>query len=115
MGLQSGPYQGGLFSGAEDYLRPLPIYAQGFCLLLASISPPERGIPIILQKPSLLGIIMARMKCSIHKIELVCYCPACRGEATSNRKAATSRANGKLGGRPKGSKNKPKPVRRKRG
>jgi hypothetical protein len=25
-------------------------------------------------------------------------------------KAATSRANGKLGGRPKGSKNKPKPA-----
>jgi hypothetical protein len=49
------------------------------------------------------------MKCPIHKIELICYCPACRGEVTSKRKAATSRANGKLGGRPKGSKNKPKP------
>jgi hypothetical protein len=42
------------------------------------------------------------MKCSIHNIPLVCYCPACRGEATSKRKAAASRANGKLGGRPKG-------------
>ena len=48
------------------------------------------------------------MKCPIHKVELICYCPACRGEVTSKRKAATSRANGKLGGRPKGSKNKPK-------
>jgi hypothetical protein len=34
--------------------------------------------------------------------------PACRGEVTSKRKAATSRANGKLGGRLKGSKNNPK-------
>jgi hypothetical protein len=48
------------------------------------------------------------MKCPIHKVELVCYCPACRGEVTTKRKAASSRANGKLGGRPKGSKNKPK-------
>jgi hypothetical protein len=55
----------------------------------------------------MLGII-GYMKCPIHKIELICYCPACRGEVTSKRKAATSRANGKLGGRPKGSKNKPK-------
>jgi hypothetical protein len=52
---------------------------------------------------------MVYMKCPIHKVELICYCPACRGEVTSKRKAATSRANGKLGGRPKGSKNKPKP------
>lgn len=43
------------------------------------------------------------MKCPIHKIELICYCPACRGEKTSKRKAESSRANGKLGGRPKGS------------
>jgi len=43
------------------------------------------------------------MKCPIHKIELVCYCPACRGEVTSKRKEESSRANGKLGGRPKGS------------
>ena len=50
----------------------------------------------------------ACMKCPIHKVELICYCPACRGEVTSKRKAATSRENGKLGGRPKGSKNKPK-------
>jgi hypothetical protein len=48
------------------------------------------------------------MKCPIHNVEMVCYCPACRGETTSKRKAATSRVNGKLGGRPKGSKNKPK-------
>ena len=48
------------------------------------------------------------MKCAIHKVELVCYCPVCRGSVISKRKAATSRENGKLGGRPKGSKNKPK-------
>jgi hypothetical protein len=44
------------------------------------------------------------MKCPIHNIPLVYYCPACRGEAKSKRKAAASRENGKLGGRPKGSK-----------
>jgi hypothetical protein len=49
------------------------------------------------------------MKCSIHNIPLVCYCPACRGEAKSKRKAMSSRKNGKMGGRPKGSKSqKPK-------
>jgi aryl-alcohol dehydrogenase-like predicted oxidoreductase len=48
------------------------------------------------------------MKCPVHKVELVCYCPVCRGSLTSKRKAAASRENGKLGGRPKGSKNKPK-------
>ncbi len=51
---------------------------------------------------------MIPMKCPIHKVELICYCPACRGGVTSKRKAASSRNNGKLGGRPKGSKNKPK-------
>jgi hypothetical protein len=55
------------------------------------------------------------MKCPIHKVELICYCPACRGEATSKRKAASSRENGKLGGRPKGSKNKPKSNAEKEG
>ena len=44
------------------------------------------------------------MKCPIHNIPLVCYCPACRGAAKSTRKAKSSRENGKLGGRPKGSK-----------
>ena len=48
------------------------------------------------------------MKCPIHHIELICYCPACLGSTTSKKKAAASRSNGKLGGRPKGSKNKPK-------
>ncbi len=41
------------------------------------------------------------MKCPIHNVPLVCYCPACRGSAKSKRKAATSRENGKLGGRPR--------------
>ena len=31
------------------------------------------------------------MKCPIHKIELFCYCPACRGETKSKRKADVSR------------------------
>jgi hypothetical protein len=49
------------------------------------------------------------MKCPIHKdVEMIC--PACVGAATSKRKAVSSRQNGKLGGRPKGSKNKPKPA-----
>jgi hypothetical protein len=45
-------------------------------------------------------------KCKIHGIPLVCYCPACRGQVTSERKAETSRLNGRLGDRPKGSKNR---------
>lgn len=48
------------------------------------------------------------MKCPIHHIELICYCPACRGSVITERKAESSRENGKRGGRPKGSKNKPK-------
>jgi hypothetical protein len=51
---------------------------------------------------------MSGMKCPIHNVELICYCPACRGSVTSKRKSASSRENGKLGGRPKGSKNKQK-------
>lgn len=41
------------------------------------------------------------LKCPIHDIPLVCYCPACRAAVTSKRKAAASRENGKLGGRPR--------------
>ena len=42
-----------------------------------------------------------RLKCKVHGIPLVCYCPACRGSVRSKRKAESSRANGKLGGRPR--------------
>jgi hypothetical protein len=48
------------------------------------------------------------MKCPIHKIDLVCFCPACRGAARSKRKAESSRANGFLGGRPPGKRKKSK-------
>lgn len=41
-----------------------------------------------------------RLKCKIHGVPLVCYCPACRGAVQSERKAQSSRANGQLGGRP---------------
>ena len=41
-----------------------------------------------------------RLKCKIHGIPLVCYCPACRGSVRSERKAQSSKENGKLGGRP---------------
>jgi hypothetical protein len=49
------------------------------------------------------------MKCLTHGIELIYFCPACRGQVTTKRKAAASRNNGLLGGRPKGAKNKIKP------
>jgi hypothetical protein len=45
-------------------------------------------------------------KCPIHKIPLICYCPACRGGKQSELKAKAARENGKLGGRPKGSAKK---------
>jgi len=54
------------------------------------------------------------MKCPIHNIPLVCYCPACLGSATSERKAEASRENGMLGGRPVGSKDsKPRNSKKK--
>lgn len=40
------------------------------------------------------------LRCEIHDIELICYCPACRGSVRSRRKAEASRENGRLGGRP---------------
>lgn len=40
-------------------------------------------------------------KCPIHRIDLVSFCPACRGSVRSKKKAASSRENGKLGGRPR--------------
>src|SRR5260370_39340041 len=39
-------------------------------------------------------------KCPKHHIDLVSFCPACRGAVRSKRKAISSRKNGKLGGRP---------------
>ena len=66
----------------------------------------SRGFKNILLKPNVLGILPDMKKCPIHKVELICYCPVCRGSVTSERKAQSSRENGKLGGRPKGSKNK---------
>jgi aryl-alcohol dehydrogenase-like predicted oxidoreductase len=39
--------------------------------------------------------------CPKHNIPLICFCPACRGSMTSPRKAASSRDNGKRGGRPR--------------
>ena len=51
---------------------------------------------------------MKTSRCPKHKIPLitmkVTFCPACRGSATSNHKAETSRENGKKGGRPVGKK-----------
>jgi len=47
------------------------------------------------------------MKCPIHDVPLVCYCPVCRGSVKSKRKATASRQNGKLGGRPKGNISSP--------
>ena len=48
---------------------------------------------------------MTMMRCPIHNVPLVCYCPVCRGSVTSKKKAKASRDNGKLGGRPKSAKN----------
>ncbi len=48
------------------------------------------------------------MKCPIHNVPLICYCPACRGSAKSKRKSAASKENGKKGGRPPNDKQKEK-------
>ena len=46
-------------------------------------------------------------RCPKHR-HVTLRCPACLGEITSEAKAAAARENGKKGGRPAGSKNKPK-------
>jgi hypothetical protein len=56
---------------------------------------------------------MEKQKCPIHNIELICYCPACRGSVTSEQKAKSSRENGRLGGRPRKDKGKTKKGGRK--
>jgi hypothetical protein len=43
------------------------------------------------------------LRCPVHNVKLICFCPACRGGIKTERKARSSRQNGKLGGRPKGS------------
>jgi len=61
----------------------------------------------LLDVPNVLGYIEGmdtKLKCNVHGIPLVCYCPACRGAVTSKRKAEASRQNGKLGGRPRKNK-----------
>jgi hypothetical protein len=56
---------------------------------------------VILDKPNTLGYTGDPMLiCRVHKVQLICFCPACRGAARSARKARSSRRNGKLGGRP---------------
>lgn len=47
---------------------------------------------------------MAKPTCSIHGTTLVCH--ACQRSVSTPAIRKASRANGKLGGRPKGSKNK---------
>jgi hypothetical protein len=54
------------------------------------------------------------MRCPIHSVPLVSYCPACRGSARSKRKTKAARENGKLAGRPKGSANKQTKLTNKR-
>lgn len=44
---------------------------------------------------------MINVRCKVHGVPLVCFCPACRGSAHSERKARASRQNGRKGGRPK--------------
>lgn len=46
-------------------------------------------------------MVLMKLKCRIHGVPLVCFCPACRGAARSKRKAEASRRNGVLGGRPR--------------
>jgi hypothetical protein len=38
--------------------------------------------------------------CDVHQKALIKFCPACRGSVRSERKTISSRANGRLGGRP---------------
>jgi hypothetical protein len=60
---------------------------------------------VLFTEPITLGYasVMPMPRCPIHRIALVC--PACRaavaGSVSTEKKAAASRANGRLGGRPK--------------
>lgn len=60
----------------------------------------------------------APQRCPKHHIPLVIvvmrFCPMCRGEVRSKKKAAASRRNGRKGGRPVGSKDTKPRKRRKR-
>jgi hypothetical protein len=40
-------------------------------------------------------------RCPIHNVELISFCPGCRGAIITLRKSKASRQNGKKGGRPK--------------
>jgi hypothetical protein len=51
------------------------------------------------------------MRCKVHRVKLVCFCPACRGAARSKRKAQASRQNGLKGGRPPGGERGQEKVR----
>lgn len=53
-------------------------------------------------------------QCAVHGIDLVKFCPACRGETKSKKKAASSRENGKLGGRPASAKKRKVAKKKKR-
>ena len=94
-----------------------PQLLRGPCFGKAPSGGIDRVVPRTIYIPILLGyaLVMATAKCPIHHVVLVC--PACRaaaaGSVRTEKKAAASRANGRLGGRPK--KSKSESQRRKKG